>query len=138
MIAGSCRFQNMIRGLLVLITLVGCQASRIMYPPKEVVDRISITRENLQKLEVCQTGNDVLAIMGPPYETRRYKRYAEHLEYWLYLTESMGVLDPAYNDASYTFLAFDGNILQAWGKAHEVIPFLKDHVLLGDGRCLVP
>ena len=114
---------------LGIATLLVAGCSTRMFPSKEVREEMARNQNNLTKLRVGFSKDQVLDIMGPPFTTQRFPRYAKHLDYWLYFTRKKGYLDPGYTNSSYTFLAFENETLRGWGRDHEVIPIQHDHPL---------
>lgn len=62
-------------------------------------------RDNLNKLEIGMSKNEVLKIMGKPHQREADGQY----EWWLYLTD-------AWRSIDYTPLAFENSRLIGWGR----------------------
>lgn len=118
--------RSLVLGTSILL-LAGC--STRMFPSKEAREGMERNRNNLTKLEVGFSKDQVLDVMGPPFTTQRFPRYANHLDYWSYFTTEKFLLDLGYNNSHYTFLAFENETLRGWGKDYEVIPIQQNHPL---------
>ncbi len=121
----TCELHLGICFLLLVLSLTACQ----QFPPNIDSGHMFANRENLHFLKVGLTKTEVITIMGQPDDTAHYPRYAKHLEYWKYFTQTGGILDQRYTDGSFTFLAFENGVLQAWGTQAEVVPVDKHHPL---------
>ncbi len=73
-------------------------------------------RENMLKLNIGQTKNQVLSLMGKPYKTEMYVIAGEPVEFWLYLTEGKDIDDRTLRDSNFTPLAFENGVLKGWGR----------------------
>ncbi|MBW7988397.1 MAG: DUF3192 domain-containing protein [Planctomycetes bacterium] len=83
---------------MVAVFLTGCYAYSLQAPRN---------RDNLNKLEVGMTKEQILQIMGKPY-----RREAEGQDEWLlYVTKA-----PLYRDSDLTPLLIEDGKLVGWGK----------------------
>ena len=95
---------------VVIFFLTACAGS-----PVQTGAEARQNRDNMINLNIGQTKEKVLAIMGKPYKTEMYKSGAEPLEYWFYLTEGKAVYGDL-DDSNFTPLSFENGILQGWGR----------------------
>ena len=103
----------MIRLSIVLIlsaVLAGCAGS-----PGSDAAIAKDNRDKILELNVDQSKNQVLLIMGKPYKTEAYSMDGERLEFWFYMTEWRGTIY-RLDDSNFTPLAFRDGALQGWGR----------------------
>jgi hypothetical protein len=97
--------------LALSILLVACAGS-----PARTGWEAERNRENMLGLNVGQSKDQVLIVMGKPYKTESYVIDGKPVEFWLYLTEGKSVHDPRLTDAYFTPLSFENGILKGWGR----------------------
>jgi hypothetical protein len=97
--------------LALSVLLVACAGS-----PFRTRIEAEQNRENLFKLNVGLTKDQVLAVMGQPYKTEMYVTDGKPVEFWLYLTEGKSIDDLRLTDSNFTPLAFENGILKGWGR----------------------
>jgi len=105
--------------LVVSIFFAACVGSPYRIAKDAQITRIKAehNRENLIKLNIGQTKDQVLLIMGQPYKTEMYLDNGKTLEFWLYLTEGVSAHSPkGFTDSNFTPLAFESGILKGWGR----------------------
>jgi len=73
-------------------------------------------RENMLRLNVGQTKDQVLTVMGKPYKTESYIIDGKPVEFWLYLIEGTSTDYKRFTDANFTPLSFEDGILKGWGR----------------------
>ena len=95
--------------LILSAVLAGCAGS-----PFKNSSIAKDNRDNMLELTIGQSKEQVLLIMGNPFNTESYLMDGEPLEFWLYITRGKG--SSSLNDDSLTPLAFRGGILQGWGR----------------------
>ena len=93
--------------LFLLFFVVACAGS-----PMRTGIEAEQNRGNLFKLNVGQTKDQVLAVMGQPYKTEMYVPDGKPVEFWLYLTEGKSINDLRLTDSNFTPLAFENGILK--------------------------
>jgi hypothetical protein len=91
---------------ILLVLLVGCAAG--------AVAEASRNRSNLLKLNVGQTRDQVLSIMGPPYSSEMYALSGKHVEFLLYYTQQSE--GRGLSDRHFTPVAIQNGFLQGWGR----------------------
>lgn len=102
------------RFILILITmlfLASCAGS-----PYQTGEEARQNRDNLLELNVGQTKDQVIAIMGKPYKTEMYVSEGVSTEFWLYLTEGKGMDGRKLSDSNFTPLAIENGVLKGWGR----------------------
>ena len=97
--------------LIAVLFLVSCAGS-----PYQTGEEARQNRDNMFKLNVGQTKDQVLTLMGKPYKTEMYIIDEKPIEFWLYLTEGKGIYDRTLRDSNFTPLAFENGILKGWGR----------------------
>ena len=96
--------------LTVMIFLTACAGSVI-----QTRGEASKNRDNMLELNIGQTKDQVLAIMGKPYKTEMYISEGKPTEFWLYLTEGKAS-GKALSDSNFTPFAFENGTLKGWGR----------------------
>jgi hypothetical protein len=96
---------------LLLLILAGCAGSSA-----QTGWEASKNRDSMLNLNVGQSKDQVLALMGKPYKTEMYVADGKPLEFWLYLTEGRVVDGPGLRDSNFTPLAFENGTLKGWGR----------------------
>jgi outer membrane protein assembly factor BamE (lipoprotein component of BamABCDE complex) len=69
-------------------------------------------RDNLNRLEIGMTKDEVLKIMGKPYQ----REASEQCEWWFYLTHADAMYGSFNIDSEKTPLAFENSRLIGWGR----------------------
>jgi hypothetical protein len=59
---------------------------------------------------------EVQNIMGEPRKTEAYSKDGRNIEFWLYMTEGIGIYDRTLRDSNFTPLAFEDGKLIGWGR----------------------
>ncbi len=101
---------RIITGIILFLFLSACAGS-----PYQTGVEARQNRGNIFKLNIGQSKDQVLAIMGKPYKTEMYVIGGEPVEFWFYLTEGKGIYDRILRDSNFTPLAFEKGILKGWG-----------------------
>ena len=97
--------------LFAILFLAACAGS-----PYQTGTEARQNRDNMLKLNIGQTKDQVLALMGKPYKTEMYASEEKPIEFWLYLTEGKGIYDRTLRDSNFTPLAFENGVLKGWGR----------------------
>jgi len=97
--------------LVLSVFLMACAGS-----PARTQWEAESNRENMLRLNVGQTKDQVLTVMGKPYKTESYVIDGKPVEFWLYLTEGRSTRDKGISDVNFTPLAFENGILKGWGR----------------------
>jgi hypothetical protein len=92
--------------LLAVFLLVACAGS-----PVRLESESARNRESLVRLQIGQTKEEVLAIMGKPYKTEMYLIDGKQTEFWLILTAGY-----CCEDSAFTPLAIENGVLKGWGR----------------------
>lgn len=97
--------------VVLAFALASCAGS-----PYQTTAEARQNRDNMLKLNIGQTKEQVLELMGKPYKTETYLSGEKPVEFWLYLTEGKNIDDRTLRDSNFTPLAFENGILQGWGR----------------------
>ena len=109
--------------LMLLVVLAGCAGS-----PVRTSWEAEENRGKLLRLEIGQSKERVLQIMGQPYLTEAYDQDGKRIEFWLYMTEGRSIDDRGLSDRNFTPLAFEAGVLKGWGRNYydNVLRIKKD------------
>jgi len=107
--------------IFLLITLSGCTGSQAWYSirTRETIVEGSKNRQNIAKLKIGMTQDEVIAIMGQPYKTEAYSSGDKGSVFLLYRTEGWNASTwPPQQDTDNQFspLCFEDNKLVGWGR----------------------
>ncbi len=91
--------------------LVGCQGS-----PVQTQWEAENNRKAMLGLSIGQPKADVVEVMGQPRKTEAYIRDGTNIEFWLYLTEGIGIYNRKMTDEHFTPLVFENGKLAGWGR----------------------
>ena len=105
--------------VVFLLFLVGCAGS-----PAWRHQRIGSTEaeakennENIMLLNIGQTKQEILEIMGTPAKREAYKLEADRIvEFWFYRTSGWSIHDMQDMDYQFTPLATENDELVGWGR----------------------
>jgi outer membrane protein assembly factor BamE (lipoprotein component of BamABCDE complex) len=101
--------------LVILLSLSGCGLVTLTTTSIEA----SVNRNDLPKLEIGMSSNQVKGIMGVPNKTEALSSLTEGKKVlvWFYLTEGRGAFR-SLADWNYTPIVFENDVLTGWGYAH--------------------
>ncbi|MBW8015071.1 MAG: DUF3192 domain-containing protein [Planctomycetes bacterium] len=100
--------------MAMLALLVGCQGS-----PIQTGWEAGGNRKAMLGLSIGQSKADVVEVMGQPRKTEAYSRDGTNIEFWLYLTEGVGI-NRKMTDEHFTPLVFENGKLAGWGRNYYV------------------
>ena len=105
--------------ILLLFLVFGCTGS-----PAQTSYMSQKNRDNMLKLNQGMTKQQVMEIMGKPYQTEAYNG----VEFWLYMTEAVTIDDRRVDERVLTPFAFEKGILVGWGRNYyeQVITLRHD------------
>ena len=97
--------------LVLAAFLSGCAGS-----PVQTGWEAEKNRKALLHLNIGMTKVEVQNIMGEPRKTEAYSKDGRNIEFWLYMTEGIGIYDRTLRDSNFTPLAFEDGKLIGWGR----------------------
>ncbi len=104
------RYFTFLLTAITALSVVSCAGS-----PLRTSWEAEHNRDNMLKLTIGQTRDQVMANMGRPYKTESYQIDGKIVEFWLYLTEGKSVYG-SLGDSNFTPLAFENGVLTGWGR----------------------
>lgn len=108
------------RGIIFIISLLLLASCLDPYGMeariKRTEDEAKANNEKIMRLQIGQSKNEVLSIMGNPNKRESYKIGERVIEFLFYRTTGWYIRDPLDADYHFTPLAFENDKLTGWGR----------------------